>query len=130
MIKVSKFDSSNPSTVRMAPGNFSFSAEIVDTWGAKAFFSISTRTEFILPSNDQRIAFEESGVKDEIMVRGQCVGPFTGFSMQGSGDSKALMLILAAESAISAIVGPIQKNESIIGKTCGLWITSFKDVHF
>ena len=37
--------------------------------------------------------------------------------IQGSGDSKALMLILAAESAISALAGPIQKNESIIGKT-------------
>ena len=36
--------------------------------------------------------------------------------IQGSGDSKALMLILAAESAISGLVGPIKKNESIIGK--------------
>ena len=35
--------------------------------------------------------------------------------LQGSGDSKALMLILAAESAISAMVGPIERNESIIG---------------
>ena len=35
--------------------------------------------------------------------------------LQGSGDNKALMLILAAESAISALVGPIEKNESIIG---------------
>ena len=35
--------------------------------------------------------------------------------LQGSGDNKALMLILAAESAISAMVGPIERNESIIG---------------
>ena len=68
MLKLSKFDPDNPSTVRMAPGNFSFSAEIVDTWGAKAFYLISARTEFTHPTNDERIAFEESGVKDEIMV--------------------------------------------------------------
>ena len=68
MLKLSKFDPSNPSTVRMAPGNYSFTAEIVDTWGAKAFDLISARTEFIVPTNDERIAFEESGIKDEIMV--------------------------------------------------------------
>ena len=68
MLKLTKFDPSNPSTLRMAPGNYSFKAEIVDTWGAKAFYQISTSTEFILPTNDERIEFEESGVKEETIV--------------------------------------------------------------
>ena len=68
MLKLTKFDPSNPATVRMAPGNYSFKAEIVDTWGAKAFYQISTSTEFILPTNDERIEFEESGVKEETIV--------------------------------------------------------------
>ena len=68
MLKLSKFDPSNPSTIRMAPGNYSFKAEIVDTWGAKAFYEVSARTEFIVPTNDERIEFEESGVKEETMV--------------------------------------------------------------
>ena len=33
--KVTQFDENNPSTFRMGPGNFSFYAEITDTWGAK-----------------------------------------------------------------------------------------------
>ena len=68
MLKLTKFDPSNPSTVRMAPGNYSFQAEIVDTWGAKAFYQISTRTEFTVPTNEERIDFDESGVKDETIV--------------------------------------------------------------
>ena len=68
MLKLSKFDPSNPSTIRMAPGNYSFEAEIVDTWGAKAFYQVSARTEFTVPTNDERIEFEESGVKEETMV--------------------------------------------------------------
>ena len=68
MLKLTKFDPSNPSTIRMAPGNYSFEAEIVDTWGAKAFYQISTRTEFIIPTNEERIDFEESGVKEETKV--------------------------------------------------------------
>ena len=35
MMKVSQFDDNNPSNFRMPPGNFSFSVEITDTWGAK-----------------------------------------------------------------------------------------------
>ena len=54
MLKLTKFDPSNPSTLRMAPGNYSFEAEIVDTWGAKAFYQISASTEFIIPTNDER----------------------------------------------------------------------------
>ena len=53
--------------------------------------------EFILPTNNERIEFEESGVKE---------------AAQGAGDSKTLMLILAAELAISSQLGPIQKNDS------------------
>ena len=68
MLKLTKFDPSNPSTLRMAPGNYSFEAEIVDTWGAKAFYQISASTEFIIPTNDERIEFEESGVKEETLV--------------------------------------------------------------
>ena len=68
MLKLSKFDPSNPSTIRMAPGNYSFKAEIVDTWGAKAFYEVSARTEFTVPTNNERIEFEESGVKEETMV--------------------------------------------------------------
>ena len=50
-----------------------------------------------MPTNEERIAFEESGIKEEI---------------QGSGDSKALMLILAAELEISSQLGSIQRNDS------------------
>ena len=53
--------------------------------------------EFILPTNNERIEFEDSGVKE---------------AAQGAGDSKTLMLILAAELAISSQMGPIQKNDS------------------
>ena len=54
----------------------------------------------MFPTNDQRIEFEESGIKDVI---------------QGSGDSKALMLILSAELQISSVIGPIQRNDSSAG---------------
>ena len=53
--------------------------------------------EFILPTNNERIEFEDSGVKE---------------AAQGAGDSKTLMLILAAELAISSQMGPIQKNDT------------------
>ena len=35
--------------------------------------------------------------------------------IQGSGDSKALMLILSAELQISSVIGPIQRNDSEAG---------------
>ena len=63
----------------------------------QGYFKISDKTEFVYPTNDERIDFEESGVKEAI---------------QGSGDSKALMLILSAELKISSALGPIQKNDS------------------
>ena len=63
----------------------------------KGYFKISDKIEFDFPTNDERIDFEESGVKEAI---------------QGSGDSKALMLILSAELKISSALGPIQKNDS------------------
>ena len=62
--------------------------------------TISSKTEFVFPINDQRIKFEDSGIKDVI---------------QGSGDSKALMLILSAELQISSVIGPIQRNDSSAG---------------
>ena len=63
----------------------------------KGYFSISDKIEFDFPTNDERIEFEASGVKEAI---------------QGSGDSKALMLILSAELKISSALGPIQKNDT------------------
>ena len=66
----------------------------------QAYLTISSKTEFVFPTNDQRIEFEESGIKDVI---------------QGSGDSKALMLILSAELQISSVIGPIQRNDSSAG---------------
>ena len=33
--KVTQFDPSSPSTFLLGPGNYSFFAEIMDTWGAK-----------------------------------------------------------------------------------------------
>lgn len=63
----------------------------------KGYFSISDKIDFDFPTNDERIDFEESGVKEAI---------------QGSGDSKALMLILSAELKISSALGPIQKNDT------------------
>ena len=53
--------------------------------------------EFRLPTNEERVEFEDSGVKD---------------AAQGAGDSKTLMLILAAELAISSELGPVQRNDS------------------
>ena len=55
----------------------------------------------MFPTNDQWIEFEDSGIKD-VMI-------------QGSGDSKALMLILSAELQISSVIGPIQRNDSSAG---------------
>ena len=44
----------------------------------KGFFNISDKIEFVYPTNDERIEFEESGVKE---------------ATQGSGDSKAQLNI-------------------------------------
>lgn len=65
-------------------------------------YALASGTEFILPTNDERIEFEDSGVKE---------------AAQGAGDSKTLMLIISAELAISSALGSIQRNETPEGKT-------------
>jgi len=65
-------------------------------------YALASGTEFILPTNDERIEFEDSGVKE---------------AAQGAGDSKTLMLIISAELAISSALGSIQRNETPEGET-------------
>ena len=68
MLKITKFDPFSPSFVRLGLGNMSFVAEVTDVWGAKAFYTIAENIETVSPTNEERIAFDESGIKDKIMV--------------------------------------------------------------
>ena len=66
MLKVSQFDPSNSPKIRLPLGTFDFLAEIADTWGAKSTYSIAENIEIIEPTNEERIDFEDSGIKDQI----------------------------------------------------------------
>ena len=52
----------------------------------KGYFNISDKIEFVYPTNDERIEFEESGVKE---------------ATQGSGDSKAQLNMKYLDAANS-----------------------------
>ena len=66
MLKISQFDPSNPPKIRFPLGTFEFSAEITDIWGAKSLYIISESIDILEPTNDERIYFEDSGIKDQI----------------------------------------------------------------
>ena len=68
MLKISKFDPSNPSVIRLGTGKISFKAEITDLWGASTTTLIAENIETLLPTNEERIAFEDSGIKEEAIV--------------------------------------------------------------
>ena len=68
MLKVTKFDPNNPSVVRLGIGVITFVAEITDIWGAKAEYTIAENIETVIPTNEERLAFAESGIKEQIMV--------------------------------------------------------------
>ena len=68
MLTVAKFDQENLPTIRIGTGTISYSVEIVDVWGAKASYTIAENIETVLPSDDERIAFEESGIKENAIV--------------------------------------------------------------
>jgi Ni,Fe-hydrogenase I cytochrome b subunit len=69
MLKIANFDPFSPTFIRLGTGRISFVAEITDIWGAKALFTIVENIETIVPTNEERIAFEQSGIKEEILVR-------------------------------------------------------------
>ena len=73
MLKISKFDPSSPAMIRLGTGNYSFVAEITDIWGAKALFPIAENLQTVLPTNEERIAFAESGIKEGLMVGMTCI---------------------------------------------------------
>ena len=68
MLKITKFDPSAPSVIRLGVGTFSFVAEITDIWGAKALYKIADDIKTDLPTNEERIEFAESGTKEKLMV--------------------------------------------------------------
>ena len=69
MLKIAKFDPLSPTFIRLGTGTISFVAEITDIWGAKGFYTIAENIETVVPTNEERIAFDQSGIKEEIMVR-------------------------------------------------------------
>ena len=69
MLKIANFDPFSPTLIRLGTGTISFVAEITDIWGAKAFFTIAENIETVLPTNEERIAFDQSGIKEKIAVR-------------------------------------------------------------
>ena len=68
MLKITKFDPNSPSVVRLGTGVITFVAEITDIWGAKATYTIAENIQTVIPSNEERIAFSESGIKEQMMV--------------------------------------------------------------
>ena len=68
ILKITKFDPNSPSVVRLGTGVITFVAEITDIWGAKATYTIAENIQTVIPSNEERIAFSESGIKEQMMV--------------------------------------------------------------
>ena len=68
ILKITKFDPNCPSVVRLGTGVITFVAEITDIWGAKATYTIAENIQTVIPSNEERIAFSESGIKEQMMV--------------------------------------------------------------
>ena len=68
MLKVTKVDQNSPSVVRLGTGAITFVAEITDIWGAKAAYTIAENIETVIPTNEERLAFAESGKKEQLMV--------------------------------------------------------------
>ena len=66
MLKVSQFDPSSPSLIRLPLGKFTFLVEVMDTWGAKIKYTIAENLDIIEPTNEERITFEDSGIKGQI----------------------------------------------------------------
>ena len=66
MLKVSQFDPTSPAIIRLALGTYDFSAEITDIWGAKTKYVIAESIDIIEPTMEERIIFEDSGMKDQI----------------------------------------------------------------
>ena len=77
MLKIEKFDPFSPTFIRLGTGTISFVAEITDIWGAKAFFTIAEDIETVVPTNEERIAFDQSGIKEKIAVRVGFIYKFT-----------------------------------------------------
>ena len=68
MLKVLQFDPQSPPKIRLPLGSFDFSVEIVDIWGAKSMFVIAQGVQVFQPTDEDRISFEESGIKDDLQV--------------------------------------------------------------
>ena len=71
MLKVVQFDPSNPAKIRLPLGSFELTAEITDVWGAKSFYLIDEGVDIIEPTIEERIDFEDSGIKDQTKERVQ-----------------------------------------------------------
>ena len=69
LLKISQFDPANPALIRLGTGVISFIVEVCDIWGAKAFYTIAEDIATTTPTNDERIEFENSGLKEKIMVK-------------------------------------------------------------
>ena len=86
MLQVDKFDPSTPSLVRLSPGEYNFVHEITDAWGAKTEGYTAENLNAILPNRTEYWNFQDSGLKDEL---------------KGSGDTKMMMMVLTAETAVA-----------------------------
>ena len=73
LLRIPQFDPTSPAMIRLALGTYDFLAEIEDAWGAKTEYIIAQSVSIIEPTIEERIEFEDSGIKEDI---------------KGSGDSK------------------------------------------
>ena len=68
LISVSRFDAENPTIIRVGTGTLTLSVEVIDIWGAKALYIFEDALEPVLPTNEERVGFANSGVKEKVKV--------------------------------------------------------------
>ena len=96
LLRIPQFDPTSPAMIRLALGTYDFLAEIEDAWGAKTEYIIAQSVSIIEPTIQERIEFEDSGIKEDI---------------KGSGDSKMMMMILTAEGSLGPLIRPPEEGE-------------------
>ena len=69
MLQITQFDPASPSYIRLPLGTFEFTAEIIDVWGARTVFNIADDVYIIEPTIEERILFEDEGIKEKIKVK-------------------------------------------------------------
>ena len=82
----------------------------VPRWGARTLAVVATGLEFSLPTEQQRLEWEESGTRQAAQAGGD-----TKVGLSGDNSFivlwQALMMILAAEAAVMAQMGPLIREQ-------------------